>query len=263
MPFMLVPTHLKRARRYFIDGGVPSEQIIRQFLELSEADPGLIAVHCKAGLGRTGTLISMYLMKHYGFTSAEVIGYLRIMRPGSVLGPQQFFLKQWERPMWAQGEAHRRGAPIQPYSGDSGYGKSASASPKSAGGASGFSDSPVTRPMGASSPVQQAAKKSPSNSPSVLGSASLAAPATTSSPSLAASASALPRQLLPGISTSKTSGALTSSLGSMMLSAAGSPSSYSPTGSRPGPSPLVRSASFQSRSVAAFLSHNPADCCFC
>jgi cell division cycle 14 len=28
-------------------------------------------------------------MKHYGFTSAEVIGFLRIMRPGSVLGPQQ------------------------------------------------------------------------------------------------------------------------------------------------------------------------------
>jgi hypothetical protein len=260
---MLLPTRLRRARRYFIDGGVPSEQIIRQFLELSEADPGLIAVHCKAGLGRTGTLIAMYLMKHYGFTSAEVIGYLRIMRPGSVLGPQQFFLKQWERPMWAQGEAHRRGAPIQPYSGDSGYGKPASASPKSAGGASGFSDSPVTRPMGASSPVQQAAKKSPSNSPTVLGS-SLAAPATTSSPSLAASASALPRQLLPGISTSKTSGSLTSSLGSMMLSAAGSPSSYSPTGSRPaGPSPLVRSASFQPRSVAAFLSRNVARSCFC
>jgi hypothetical protein len=68
---------------------------------------------------------------------------------------------------------------------------------------------------------------------------------------------------LPGISTSKTSGALTSSLGSMMLSASGSPSSYSPTGSRPGPSPLVRSASFQSRSVAAFLSQNLAHCCFC
>ena len=51
-------------------------------------------MHCKAGLGRTGTLIGMYLMKHYGFTSAEVIGYLRIMCPGSALGPQQFFLKQ-------------------------------------------------------------------------------------------------------------------------------------------------------------------------
>lgn len=244
----------KHVEMYFIDGGVPSEQIIRQFLELSESDPGLIAVHCKAGLGRTGTLIAMYLMKHYGFTSAEVIGYLRIMRPGSVLGPQQFFLKQWERPMWAQGEAYRRGAPIQPYSGDSGYGKSSSASPKAAGGASEFSDSPLSKPGGTSSPVQQPQKKSPGLT-SVLGSAS---PVAAASPaSVGANGSALPRQLLPGISaSSKTTSALTSSLGSMMLSTAnGSPTSYSPSGVRPSaspPSPLMRSASFQSGSSSKF-----------
>lgn len=183
-------------------------------------------------------------MKHYGFTSAEVIGYLRIMRPGSVLGPQQFFLKQWERPMWAQGEAHRRGAPIQPYSGDSGYGKSSSTSPKAGGGAAAFVDSPITRPIGASSPVQQPAKKSP-----VMSSAASAS-AAASSPSLAANGSALQRQLLPGIPTSKSSASLTSSLGSMMLStAAGSPSSYSPSAARPSaspPSPLMRSQSLQS-----------------
>jgi cell division cycle 14 len=201
----------------------------------------------------TGTLISMYLMKHYGFTSAEVIGYLRIMRPGSVLGPQQFFLKQWERPMWAQGEAYRRGAPIQPYSGDSGYGKSSSSSPKAASAAA-FSDSPLARPMGSSSPVQQTAKKSPA-----LPSSAAAAP--TSSPSLAANGSAPPRQLLPGISASKPAGSLTSSFGSMMLSAsAAAPSSYSPS-SRPSaspPSPLMRSSSLQSfgsRFAAARPSH--------
>jgi hypothetical protein len=103
-------------------------------------------VHCKAGLGRTGTLVGMYLMKHYGFTSEEVIGYLRIMCPGSALGPQQFFLKQWERPMWAKGEAFRRGAPVQLYSGDSGYGSS-SVSPKAAAAYDSY-DSLVSKPLG-------------------------------------------------------------------------------------------------------------------
>ena len=30
-----------------------------------------------AGLGRTGTLIACYIMKHYRFTAAEAIAWLR------------------------------------------------------------------------------------------------------------------------------------------------------------------------------------------
>lgn len=47
-----------------------------------------------AGLGRTGTLIACYIMKHYRFTHSEAIAWVRICRPGSIIGPQQHFLEE-------------------------------------------------------------------------------------------------------------------------------------------------------------------------
>jgi len=49
----------------FIDGSTPPENIVKKFFEVSESEKGAIAIHCKAGLGRTGTLIGLYAMKHY------------------------------------------------------------------------------------------------------------------------------------------------------------------------------------------------------
>lgn len=48
-----------------------------------------------AGLGRTGTLIACYIMKHYKFTHAEAIAWIRVCRPGSIIGPQQHFLEEY------------------------------------------------------------------------------------------------------------------------------------------------------------------------
>ncbi|CAM9827089.1 unnamed protein product, partial [Laminaria digitata] len=70
--------------------------------------PRLFTLRTQAGLGRTGTCIGCYLMKHYGFTAAEAIGWMRIGRPGSVIGPQQHFLEQMEGPMQRDGAAFRR-----------------------------------------------------------------------------------------------------------------------------------------------------------
>lgn len=92
---------------YFPDGSCPSQEILLRFLDLAERTPGALAIHCKAGLGRTGVLICSYLMKHYRFTAEEVIGYIRVCRPGSVIGPQQGFIRDIQRIMWLEGDAYR------------------------------------------------------------------------------------------------------------------------------------------------------------
>lgn len=92
---------------YFIDGSNPPEQILYKFIAKCEETSGAVAVHCKAGLGRTGTVIGCYMMKHFRFTADELIGWLRIVRPGSVIGPQQQFLKDMQQRMWRDGDLYR------------------------------------------------------------------------------------------------------------------------------------------------------------
>lgn len=92
----------------FPDGTCPPEAILKKFIGLAEAEPGALAVHCKAGLGRTGVLICCYMMKHFGFTAEESLGYIRIVRPGSVIGPQQQYLREYQQRMWKEGEIFRQ-----------------------------------------------------------------------------------------------------------------------------------------------------------
>ncbi|KAI9367979.1 protein-tyrosine phosphatase-like protein [Aspergillus egyptiacus] len=80
----------------FEDGTCPPLPLVRRFIkmahEMINVKHQAIAVHCKAGLGRTGCLIGAYLIYRYGFTANEVIAFMRFMRPGMVVGPQQHWL---------------------------------------------------------------------------------------------------------------------------------------------------------------------------
>ena len=83
---------------YFDDYSVPSIKIIKKFMnavnnfEYSDK----VAIHCRAGLGRTGILICVWLIIKLNFKPAEAIAYIRIMRPGSIMGNQGFFLESIE-----------------------------------------------------------------------------------------------------------------------------------------------------------------------
>ena len=96
---------------YFDDCTCPPAEVVAKFMLIAEAVPGAIAVHCKSGLGRTGTLIALYMMQHHGFSAREAMGWLRVVRLGSVIGPQQQYLVDREAVMRRAGAGFARQGP--------------------------------------------------------------------------------------------------------------------------------------------------------
>lgn len=48
-----------------------------------------VMVHCAAGMGRAGTILACYLVRHAGLTADEAIARIRRERPGSIQSPSQ------------------------------------------------------------------------------------------------------------------------------------------------------------------------------
>lgn len=108
---------IEHVEMFMHDGTNPTPQNVRDFINIVErmsSKGRAVAVHCRAGLGRTGTMIASYLLFQYardretkrnhpsncpcGRKTPEqvaraIVGFLRIMRPGSVLSGQPEFLE--------------------------------------------------------------------------------------------------------------------------------------------------------------------------
>jgi len=85
------------------DFNSPSLGQVRAFLEFVEtckADGRGVAVHCWAGLGRTGTMLAAYLISK-GERAEKAVRRVRAYRPGSIeTEDQEVFLEDFALKVW-------------------------------------------------------------------------------------------------------------------------------------------------------------------
>lgn len=81
------------------DFGIPTKEqamIALRFIE-ERLSKGAVMVHCFAGLGRTGTIIALYLVES-GMGPQDAVELVRSRRPGSLEVPEQEeFVLNWRR----------------------------------------------------------------------------------------------------------------------------------------------------------------------
>jgi len=71
-----------------LDMDIPTKEQVRQVIRAIDDNDGPVMLHCAAGLGRTGTMIALYLAEK-GHSGESAIGVVRSKRPGSVQATEQ------------------------------------------------------------------------------------------------------------------------------------------------------------------------------
>ncbi len=89
------PMNMKKAREQGMDVihlpirdmGIPSKRLAKKFFEIVDtaaSNSKKVGVHCLFGQGRTGLMLSLYLIKYKGMQQVDALKWLREQRPKSV-----------------------------------------------------------------------------------------------------------------------------------------------------------------------------------
>jgi hypothetical protein len=87
------------------DCTTPSPAVTKRFLDAVDSAKGVVAVHCMASLGRSGTLIAIHTMKHHGFSGLRA----RLLRarshgPGAASGVAHEVWEHYRAPAGLSGK---------------------------------------------------------------------------------------------------------------------------------------------------------------
>ena len=74
----------------------PQMKLGADYIASALSDGKVVLVHCLAGKGRTGCVLAAYMMAYEGKTARQAIDELRSIRGGSVEGPQERKVLEFE-----------------------------------------------------------------------------------------------------------------------------------------------------------------------
>lgn len=75
-----------------VDFTPPSQEALDRVVELArrtKQTDGAVAVHCAAGMGRTGTALAAVMVGLTGLSADDAVRFVRKARPGSIETPEQ------------------------------------------------------------------------------------------------------------------------------------------------------------------------------